>query len=121
MRRRRWLVRGCILLALALAGCGGEGGGIAQRKFELTLRGGALPADQQLIRVGHGDDVILTWTTDQPAQVHLHGYDIHKELTPGTPTTMWFVARATGRFPITRHVRGSSEEPVLTYLEVHPR
>lgn len=119
MRRRHrvtWL--GLVLVAAWAGGCGGEGKAI-QRELDLTLRGGALPAEQQLIRVGQGDEVILRWTTDEAVGVHLHGYDIEKALEPGTASTMWFVARATGRFPITRH--HGPDEVTLAYLEVHPR
>ncbi len=119
MRRRCRLGRiGLLLLTAWGAGCGGEGK-VKPQEFALTFRGGALPAEQQLIRVRHGDDIVLRWSTDEPIAVHLHGYDIEKELKPGTPTTMWFVAKATGRFPITRHRDG--EEATLGYLEVHPR
>jgi hypothetical protein len=118
--RRRRLVTclGLILIIAWAAGCGGEGKGI-QKEIELILSGGALPAEQRVIRVGQGDEVILRWTTDRAVAVHLHGYDIEKALAPGTPATMWFVARATGRFPITRH--HGPDEVTLGYLEVHPR
>ena len=119
MGRRQLLPRICFLLIAAwVGGCGG-GGKATQKEFELDFRGGALPAEQQLIRVRQGDEVILRWSTDEPVEVHLHGYDIEKKLKPGTPTTMWFVAVATGRFPVTRHRNG--EEATLGYLEVYPR
>ena len=119
MRKRQ--LRALIGLLLIAAWGGGCGGGEkpSRKEFELAFRGGALPADRQVIRVRQGDDVILRWSTDEPLEVHLHGYDIEKDLKPGTVTTMWFVAAATGRFPITRHRHG--EEATLGYVEVHPR
>jgi hypothetical protein len=119
VRPRHRLARICILVVTAWAvGCGG-GGKAARRELDLSIRAGALPADQQLIRAAQGDDIVLRWSTDEPITIHLHGYDIEKDLKPGAVTTMWFVATATGRFPITRH--GQGEETPLAYLEVHPR
>lgn len=109
-----------LLLVPGLGGCG-RGGEVARKEFELTLRQGALPADQQVIRVHQGDEVILRWTTDEPRSIHLHGYDIEKQLTPGVAVAMWFVARATGRFPIMLHGQQEGDEPILGYLEVYPR
>jgi hypothetical protein len=50
----------------------------------------------------------------------LHGYDIEHRLTSKTTTTMSFMARATGRFPIEIH-GGDIRAGTLAYLEVHPR
>ena len=90
-----------------------------QRVIELSIRNGELPKDTRVVRVRQGDDVTLRWTADEPLTIHLHGYDLEKTLSPGTPVSMRFNARATGRFPIETHGRGS--ERTLGYLEVHPR
>ncbi|HET8576855.1 MAG TPA: hypothetical protein VFO18_07145 [Methylomirabilota bacterium] len=119
MRQGRRLVRVFLLLVAVWAlGCSG-GSKPARQELDLNIRAGALPADKQLIRAGQGDDIVLRWSADEPITIHLHGYDIEKDLKPGAVTTMWFVARATGRFPITRHAHG--EETPLAYLEVIPR
>jgi hypothetical protein len=67
------------------------------RVIELTIRAGTLPSDQRVIRVRQGDAVTLRWTSDRALTLHLHGYDIEHRLTAGTPATMSFAARATGR------------------------
>lgn len=90
------------------------------RVIELAIRQGTLPQDQRVIRVRQGDEVTLRWTTDRPLTIHLHGYDIEAELTPGVPTSMRFSARATGRFPIEAHGSRRGEEATLGYLEVYP-
>jgi hypothetical protein len=105
-------------LAVWIAACSGEGK-TGRKEFDLTIRGGALPVEQQLVVVSQGDDLVLRLSTDAPLTIHLHGYDIEKQLTPGAVTTVWLVATATGRFPITRH-SGGGETP-LAYLEVQPR
>lgn len=119
MPRRRGTFRALLVFAatLGLAGCAPEGRTMV---VELVLRGGALPADQQVIRLRIGDDVTLRWRTDRPITIHLHGYDIQKTVGPGGPTTMSFKARATGRFPISVHKGWNEPEATLGYLEVYP-
>ena len=90
-------------------------------------------ATGNVIRLTQGDHAQLHWSTDKAIDIHLHGYDIAKSLTPGTETTMVFEAHATGRFPITVHRSPdahdrpgegahshSGAERTLIYLEVHP-
>jgi FtsP/CotA-like multicopper oxidase with cupredoxin domain len=91
------------------------------RVIELAIRGGTLPADQRVIRVSRGDTVTLRWTSDRPLTIHLHGYDLEQRVVAGTPATMTFVARATGRFAIEVHAGGGGRETTLGYVEVHPR
>jgi hypothetical protein len=92
------------------------------RTFELTVQAGELPPEVRVIRVRQGDDVTLRWTTDRSLTIHLHGYDIEKQVPVGAePTIMHYTARATGRFPIEVHGRGHAHERTLVYLEVYPR
>ncbi|HSE94874.1 MAG TPA: hypothetical protein VLD61_03235, partial [Methylomirabilota bacterium] len=106
---------GPLAVLLAVAAAAAE-----PRVIELALREDRLPERQRVIRVRQGDDVTLTWTTDRPATLHLHGYDLEAKVVPGTPVTMRFAARATGRFPIEIH-GASGAHAVVGYLEVHPR
>ena len=108
-------VLAALLAVVAVAGAWAE-----PRAFALTLRDSRLPEPQRLIRVQQGDEVTLQWTTDRPLTLHLHGYDIEEKLTPKTPVSMRFTARATGRFPIEIHGAGGTER-IVGYLEVHPR
>jgi hypothetical protein len=106
---------GVLALALVVAAAAAE-----PRVIELALREGRLPERQRVITVRQGDDVTLAWTTDRPVTLHLHGYDLETKATPGTPVSMRFVARATGRFPIEMH-GAQGAHTVVGYLEVHPR
>lgn len=86
---------------------------------------GAMMTDNGVIRVSRGENIELRWSTDEPLDIHLHGYDIEKTLTPGTDVNMSFNAYATGRFPITVHGAHGAEshaksEQTLIYLEVYP-
>jgi FtsP/CotA-like multicopper oxidase with cupredoxin domain len=91
------------------------------RIIELVIRGGTLPPEQRVIRVQQGETVTLRWTSDRPLTLHLHGYDVEQRLTPGTPATMSFAARATGRFSIEIHGGQGRRATGLGYLEVYPR
>jgi hypothetical protein len=78
----------------------------------------------RLIRVKQNDVVKLEWSTDKPISVHLHGYDIEKDVKPGTVTPMTFTARATGRFTVEPHVGrasgGHTHGDILVTIEVYP-
>jgi hypothetical protein len=53
-------------------------------------------------------------TSDVADEVHLHGYDIEKELSPGTPVTLQFDATIAGVFEVELHEAGT----VLLRLQV---
>jgi len=76
-------------------------------------------------RVHQGDTVVIRTQSDEPLSVHVHGYDVHGEVAPGSVASLSFVARWTGRFPVGAHpAKGSAAphgpEPTLLYLEVLP-
>lgn len=93
--------------------------------FALRIENGRVPANMRLIRVRQGDIVKLRWSTDRRLLVHLHGYDIEKEVEPDTVTDMTFTARATGRFTVEPHLAkaasgGHAHGGVLVTIEVYP-
>jgi hypothetical protein len=115
------------MLALSLGGAVGIADGDARATeltFVLRIEKGRVPSDMQLIRVKQNDIVKLQWTSDQPMTIHLHGYDIEKEVAPGAVTDMTFTARATGRFAVEPHLArpsgGHTHGDVLVTLEVYP-
>jgi hypothetical protein len=97
----------------------------AELTFTLPISNGRLPENLRLIRV-HKDDVVkLRWSADKPMSLHLHGYDIEKQVTPGGVTEMNFTARATGRFTVEPHLEqlpsgGHAHGDVLVTVEVYP-
>jgi hypothetical protein len=120
--RRAMLAGAAPALALPFAG---EDAGAAELTFDLRIEKGRVPADKRLIRVKQGDIVTLRWSTDRRVAVHLHGYDIEKDITPGVVTDMTFAARATGRFTIEPHLAktpagGHAHGDVLVTIEVYP-
>ena len=98
----------------------------AEVTYALRIESGRVPENMRLIRVAQGDVVKLQWSADKPSTVHLHGYDIEKQVTPGTITELTFTARATGRFPVNLHgsaaeTAGHGHEDTLVTIEVYPR
>lgn len=92
------------------------------RSFDIALRNGAVTGGKS-VRVKQGDDVVLRWTSDQPLELHLHGYDVTVKVAPDAPAEMKIHARATGRFPVAIHGHrgaGGHSHSTLFHLEVHP-
>ena len=59
------------------------------------------------VEVGEGDRVRLRITTSGvPTEVHLHGYDLQRDVAPGGPAPLSFDADLTGRFEIGDHEAG---------------
>jgi hypothetical protein len=121
MRSRRFTLAGSAL-ALLLASAGAEAADVT---FVLPIEKGHVPADKRLIRVKQGDIVNLRWSTDRRVIVHLHGYDIAKEVVPGAVTDMTFTARATGRFTVEPHLANTSSGgyahgAALVTIEIYP-
>lgn len=121
-----------VLLVALLIVTSAEG---EEKSFALAIANRRLASPEKVIRVSQGDTVHIRWTTDETAELHLHGYDLETVVKPGAPASLEFKAHVTGRFPITLH--GSGEpghgsnhshgsghghgEVILIYLEVLPR
>lgn len=93
------------------------------KRFELIIQDRHLAGGNDMVRVEEGDTVELVWTGDEAGRLHLHGYDIEFNITPGEPTVVRFEAYATGRFPVTSHGFGDEHghgHQTLLYVEVHP-
>jgi hypothetical protein len=66
--------------------------------------------------VAKGDKVVVVVRTDAGEEVHLHGYDIEKPVTPGTPVRIPFTANLPGRFELELH----HPDALLAVIEVKP-
>lgn len=67
----------------------------------IRISGGKPAGGVKKIDVKKGDRVVLNVTsTDTSDNVHLHGYDIERELAPGKPVKMTFTAKIDGIFEI---------------------
>jgi len=66
--------------------------------------------------VNRGDRVVVVVRTDAGEEVHLHGYDIEKAVTPGVPVRIPFTANLPGRFELELH----HPDALLAVIEVRP-
>ena len=123
-----------LVLALPLAGCAGKPADSAaatsasgstspsasatksgaEQRIEVTFAHGKASGDTGRVRVAKGTSVEMVVTSDVADEVHLHGYDIEKELSPGTPVTLQFDATIAGVFEVELHKVGT----VLLRLQV---
>ena len=85
------------------------------RTFDISVKGGEMSPDE--ISVNKGDTVMLGVTSDQPIELHVHGYDVEQEVEPGRKAELRFDADLTGRFEIEDH----ESEKELGVLQVRPR
>lgn len=115
-----------LALVLPLAGCAGKapsasgsssgtaGASTAAKKIVVTITHGKASGDTGRIPVTVNSHVTIQVTDDTADEVHLHGYDIEKELEPGKPTTLSFVADQTGIFEVELHKANT----VILHLQV---
>ena len=106
-----------LALVLPLVGCAGKapstsgasssgtaaGSSAAAKKIVVTITHGKASGDTGRIPVKVNSPVTIEVTSDTADEVHLHGYDIEKELVPGKVTTLSFVADQTGIFELELH------------------
>jgi precorrin-4 methylase len=124
-RSRHQAMRRSVLRALAAAATAAfaiHASGAALT-FDIHVEHGRAAKGSELVRVHEGDAVTLHVISDQPMDLHLHGYDIEWRVGPGVAGTITFTARLTGRFPIHAHSGGAEAhgDSALVYVEVYPR
>ena len=118
------MARSLILIAVIVLILGGlyfllrpdsPSGGPQERTFDLAVEDGEMsPAE---ISVHEGDSVTLRVSSDEPMELHLHGYDVEREVGPGKKARLHFEADLTGRFEFEDH----ESESELGVLQVRPR
>src|SRR4051812_13139769 len=96
------------------------------QRFAITIKNRKIDPPHQQVRVRQGEAVELTFTSDEPAELHLHGYDQLLAVEPNVPATLRVAARTAGRFSLEAHSFGRDgkhgrNHVVLLYLEVYPR
>lgn len=82
----------------------------------IVVRGGRPHGGIRRPTIAKGEKVVLVIRTDAGEAVHLHGYNVEKTVTPGTPVRIPFTATLPGRFELELH----HPDVVLAVLEVEP-
>jgi hypothetical protein len=77
---------------------------------KITFRNGAPVGGVRKIEVAKGDSIRLDVTPDVPAEVHVHGYEVTKEVEAGQTAKLDFPATAEGVFEVEVHHLVHGEE-----------
>lgn len=73
---------------------------------EIVVRDGAVRGGLRTIRVDEGDRVRFSVVSDVPEEIHVHAYDIYRDLEPGRPARLNFPATITGVIEVELHGAG---------------
>jgi nitrous oxide reductase len=111
-----------VAIVIALSGGGGDSGTTsAGAVHRIDIKGGKPDGGVQNFKVKKGDRVTIVVSADAHDMIHLHGYDIEKDVEPGKPATFKFTANLEGIFDIESHVaEDAGREPQMGKLTVEP-
>jgi len=124
------LFTGVVLLAGAAMTQAQPAPSVEPARYSIVIKNRKVDPPLERIRVAQGDVLELAFTSDERAELHLHGYDKLVTVVPGAPAMLRLDAKIAGRFAIEAHnFAGSAEgqrasarsRGVLLYLEVYPR
>ena len=86
------------------------------RTITVVVEAGRPKGGIQRPTVDKGDKVVLVVRTDSGEAVHLHGYNIEKDVVPGKAVRMPFTANIAGRFEVELH----PTDALIAVIEVKP-
>jgi plastocyanin len=69
-------------------------------EVQIEVKGGEVVGGTQEIRVKQGEDIRFSVTSDASDEVHVHGYDVKKDVEPGEPVSFDIPAKITGIFEV---------------------
>jgi hypothetical protein len=72
----------------------------AVARVPIVVRGGAPVGGIRRVTVAKDRQVVLVVRSDAADHVHLHGYDIMRDVAPGSPAQLAFKATIPGRFEV---------------------
>ena len=75
-------------------------------EVEISVREGKLTPPPRRVEVEVGQLVRLMVTADVQDEMHVHGFDVSKDVAPGRPTTLEFVADQQGVFEVELELAG---------------
>ncbi len=84
--------------------------------LRVRVRGGRPAGGIQRLTVGRGERVRVRVESDVADHVHVHGYDLMRDVAPRSPAQIRFRATLVGRFEIELEDRGT----LIAQLEVRP-
>jgi hypothetical protein len=84
--------------------------------IQITIRGGTPVGGIRRASVKQGRQVRFVVRADVADHVHVHGYDLMRDVAPGRPAQIAFRATVPGQFEVELEVRGLQ----IAELEVRP-
>jgi hypothetical protein len=84
--------------------------------IRIVVRGGRVVGGLRRARLDRGERAVLVVRADVSDHVHLHGYDIMRDVAPGRPARLRFRATIPGRFEVELEDRRLQ----IAQLEVQP-
>jgi hypothetical protein len=88
----------------------------APTTIQIVVRGGRVVGGLRRARLEQGERAVLIVRADVSDHVHLHGYDIMRDVSPGRPARLRFRATIPGRFEVELEDRKLQ----IAQLEVRP-
>src|SRR3954449_621690 len=86
------------------------------KTFRIALKGHKLASGPKTIQLTKGDPALLVVTSDGKDRVHLHGWNIEREVTPAKPGRFAFKAKNEGAYELESH----TTEQKLAIIQVQP-
>jgi plastocyanin len=84
----------------------------AGRTVEVTVTGRKVDPAPSTVKLGVGETLTLTVTSDHDDVLHIHGFDLEKTLKAGQPTSVELTGDAPGVYEVETH------EPELRLLKI---
>jgi hypothetical protein len=87
-------------VAFVIANSGGSSSGQFSGKAHIFVVNGQPKGGIAQLRYKHGQTIDLTVTSDVADEIHIHGYDLHKDVMKGGSVHFSFPASIEGTFVI---------------------
>jgi hypothetical protein len=88
----------------------------APTTIQIVVRGGRVVGGLRRTRLAQGERAVLIVRADVSDHVHLHGYDVMRDVSRGSPARLRFRATIPGRFEVELEDRKLQ----IAQLEVRP-
>jgi len=91
------------------------------KAVRIQIRGGEVVGGAADVKVKKGDAVQIVVSSDVADELHLHGYDIEKEVAAGESVDFKFTADVEGIFEMESHeAEDAGRDPLVAKLTVEP-